>query len=139
MLVSKKIINPASLPRPSGFSHGILTTGGQMLFLGGQAAINTDGQIVAPGDLVKQFEEVLRHFKAVVEEAGGTMQDIVKINIFVKDRDDYLKHLKPLGAVHQSFFGKYYPATALFEISRFYQDGILVEIEGIAMLGAGAL
>lgn len=133
--MSKKIITPASLPRPSGFSHGILTTGGRMLFLAGQTAINAEGQLVAAGDLVGQYEEALRHLKAVVEEAGGTMGDIVKINIFVKDRDDYLKHLKSLGAVHQSFFGKYYPATALFEISRFYQDGILVEIEGMAVLG----
>ncbi|HLV99254.1 MAG TPA: RidA family protein [Ktedonobacterales bacterium] len=131
----KKIITPASLPRPSGFSHGILTTCGRMLFLAGQTAINADGQLVAAGDLVGQYEEVLRHLKAVVEEAGGTMQDIVKINIFVQDRDDYLKHLKPLSVVHQSFFGKYYPATALLEVSRFYQDGILVEIEGVAMLG----
>ncbi len=131
----KKIITPASLPRPSGFSHGILTTGGRMLFLAGQTAINVDGHLVAAGDLVGQYEEVLRHLKAVVEEAGGTMQDIVKINIFVQDRDDYLKHLKPLSVVHQSFFGKYYPATALLEVSRFYQDGILVEIEGVAMLG----
>ncbi len=134
--MTKKIITPASLARPSGFSHGILTTGGQMLFLAGQTAINAEGQLVAAGDLVGQYEEVLRHLKAVVEEAGGAMQDIVKINIFVKDRDDYLKHLKPLSVAHQSFFGKYYPATALFEISRFYQDGILVEIEGIAMLGS---
>jgi enamine deaminase RidA (YjgF/YER057c/UK114 family) len=137
--VSKKIINPASLPHPSGFSHGILTTGGQMLFLAGQTAFNAEGQLVAAGDLVGQYEEALRHLQAVVEEVRGTMQDIVKINIFVKDRDDYLKHLKLLGAVHQSFFGKYYPATALFEISRFFQDGILVEIEGIAMLNTGAL
>jgi len=105
-----------------------------MLFLAGQTAINADGQLVAPGDLVGQYEEVLHHLKTVVEAAGGTMQDIVKITIFVKDRDDYLKHLKPLGAVHQSFFGRYYPATALFEISRFYQDGVLVEIEGLAVL-----
>jgi enamine deaminase RidA (YjgF/YER057c/UK114 family) len=134
--MGKTIINPASLGRPSGFSHGILTTGGRMLFLAGQTAFNSDGQLVAPGDLVGQYEEVLRHLKAVVEEAGGKMQDIVKINIFVKDRDDYLAHLKPLGAVHRSFFGAYYPATALFEISRFYQDGILIEIEGLAMLDA---
>jgi enamine deaminase RidA (YjgF/YER057c/UK114 family) len=132
--MGKQIINPASLPRPSGFSHGVLTTGGHMLFLAGQTAINADGQLVAPGDLVGQYEEVLHHLKTVVEAAGGTMQDIVKITIFVKDRDDYLKHLKPLGAVHQSFFGRYYPATALFEISRFYQDGVLVEIEGLAVL-----
>lgn len=133
--MQKKILNPTSLGRPSGFSHGVLTTGGRMLFLAGQTAFNREGTLVAPGDLVGQYEEVLRHLKAVVEEAGGTMQDIVKINIFVQDRDDYLAHLKPLGQVHKAYFGSYYPATALFEVSRFYQDGILVEIEGIAVLG----
>ena len=132
--MSKKILNPSSLGRPSGFSHGVLTTGGRMLFLAGQTAFNSEGTLVAPGDLVGQYEEVLRHLKAVVEEAGGTMQDIVKINIFVQNRDDYLAHLKPLGQVHKAYFGSYYPATALLEVSRFYQDGILVEIEGIAVL-----
>lgn len=136
--MEKRIINPASLARPSGFSHGILTTGGRMLFLAGQTAFNADGQLVAPGDLVGQYEEALRHLKIIVEEAGGKMPDIVKITIFVKDRDDYLAHLKPLGAVHRAFFGSYYPATALFEVSRFFQDGILIEIEGLAMLDAGS-
>ena len=64
------------------------------------------------------------------------MQYIVKINIFVRDRDDYLAHLKPLGKIHQSFFGTYYPATALVEISRLFQDEALIEIEGLAVLGA---
>ncbi len=91
---------------------------------------------MAPGDLVTQYEQVLRNLKAVVEAAGGKMQDIVKINIFVHDRDDYLAHLKPLGQVHRSFFGDYYPATALFEISRFFQDEALIEIEGVAVIFA---
>ena len=90
--MSKKIINPASLPHPSGFSHGVLTTGGRMLFLAGQTAFNKEGHLVTPGDLVGQYEETLRHLKAVVEEAGGTMQDIVKINIFVKDRDSVMMY-----------------------------------------------
>lgn len=132
--MKKTLINPSSLSRPIGFSHGILTTGGRTLFLAGQTAFNSEGHLVAPGDLVGQYEEVLRHLQAVVEEAGGTMQNIVKITIFVQDRDEYLAHLKPLGQVHKAYFGSYYPATALFEVSRFYQDGILVEIEGIAVL-----
>lgn len=135
--MAKTIINPASLARPSGFSHGILVTGGRMLFLGGQTGTNAEGHLVA-SDLVGQYEQTLRNLQAVVEAAGGTMQDIVKVNIFVKDRDDYLAKLKPLGKAHQAFFGKYYPATALFEISRFYQDGILVEIEGVAVIGSEA-
>ncbi len=132
--MKKTIINPPELPRPRGFSHGILVTGGRLLFLAGQTGSDTAGRIIAPGDLVAQYERTLRNLKMVVEAAGGNMQDIVKITIFVRDRDDYLAHLKPLGQVHRSFFGDYYPATALFEVSRFFQDDALVEIEGLAML-----
>ena len=134
--MEKTIINPPHLARPRGFSHGILTTGGRMLFLAGQTASDAKGQIVAPEDVVAQYEQILHNLKAVLEAAGGTMQDIVKITIFVRDRDGYLAHLKQLGRVHQSFFGTHYPATALFEISRFYQDEALLEIEGIAVLDA---
>ncbi len=134
--MEKTIINPPELAQPRGFSHGIMATGGRLLFLAGQTASDVEGRIVAPGDLVAQYEQVLRNLKAVVEAAGGRMQDIAKITIFVRDRDDYLAHLKQLGQVHRSFFGSYYPATALFEISRFYQDEALIEIEGIAVLDA---
>ncbi len=129
-----QIINPPTLPQPKGFSHGVLTTGGRTLFLAGQTALDAEGNIVAPGDIVAQYRQVLYNLNAVVEEAGATMQNIVKITIFVKDRDDYKAHLKPLGQVHKEFFGSYYPATALLEISRFFDDEVLVEIEGIAVI-----
>ncbi len=132
--MKKTIINPPTLPRPSGFNHGIVVTGGRLLFLAGQTASDKDGQILAPGDLVAQYEQVLENLKTVVEAAGGTMQDIVKMTIFVRERDNYLAHLRPLGRVHQAFFGSYYPATALLEISRFFQDEALIEIEGLAVL-----
>jgi enamine deaminase RidA (YjgF/YER057c/UK114 family) len=129
-----KIINPASLPAPRGFNHGILVTGGKLLFLAGQDAGDSEGNIVAPGDLVAQFEQVLRNFKAVVEEAGGTMQNIMKLNVFVRDRDDYVANLKPLGKVFRAYFGDHYPAMALFEVSAFFRDGNLVELEGMAVI-----
>ncbi len=134
--MGKTIINPLTLARPRGFSHGVLVSGGQLLFLAGQTSSDAEGNIMAPGDLVAQYEQVLRNLKAVVEAAGGKMQDIAKINIFVRDRDDYLAHLKQLGQVHRSFFGNYYPATALFEISRLFQDEAVIEIEGMAVLEA---
>lgn len=132
----KEIINPASLARPVGFNHGILTSGGKLLFLAGQTAGDAEGRIVAAGDIVVQYEQVLRNLKAVVEAAGGTMQDIVKLNIYVRNRDDYQAHLKDLGRVHRAFFGLYYPAMALFEISRLFQDEALVEIEWLAVIDA---
>ena len=105
--MGKSLINPTTLARPTGFSHGILVTGGRLLFLAGQTASNAEGQIVAPGDLVGQYEQVLRNLQTVVETAGGKMQDIMKMTIFIRDRDDYLAHLKPLGSVHRTYFGAY--------------------------------
>jgi enamine deaminase RidA (YjgF/YER057c/UK114 family) len=132
--MDKTIINPPSLVPAVGFSHGILVTGGRLLFLAGQTGSNAEGQIIAPGDLVAQFEKTLRNLQSVVESAGGKMQDITKLNIFVRNRDDYLAHLEPLGKVHRSFFGAYYPAMALFEVTGFFQNETLVEIEGFAVI-----
>ena len=132
--MEKTIINPPTLASAVGFSHGVLVTGGRLLFLAGQTGSNTEGQIVALGDLVAQYEQTLHNLQTVVESAGGKMQDITKLNIYILDRDDYLAHLKPLGIVHRSFFGAYYPAMALFEVSDFFQNETLVEIEGFAVI-----
>ena len=132
--MDKQIINPPTLPAPRGYNHGILVTGGRLLFLAGQDGSDAEGNIVAPGDLVAQFEQVLRNLRAVVEEAGGNMQDIVKLNIFVRDRDDYVAKLKPLGEVFRKYFGGHYPAMALFEVSGFFREETLVELEGFAVI-----
>jgi enamine deaminase RidA (YjgF/YER057c/UK114 family) len=132
--MEKTIINPPSLAPAIGFSHGILVTGGHLLFLAGQTGSNAEGQIMVPGDLVAQYEQTLRNLQTVVESAGGKMQDITKLNIFVRDRNDYHAQLEPLGKVHRSFFGAYYPAIALFEVTGFFQNETLVEIEGFAVI-----
>ncbi|MGB1249923.1 MAG: RidA family protein [Candidatus Promineifilaceae bacterium] len=132
--MTKQAIIPPSLPAPRGFNHGFICSGGKTIFLAGQDAGGADGKIVCLGDIVGQYEQVLKNLQAVMVEAGGTMQDIVKMNIFVSDRDDYVAHLKELGTVHKRYFGRYYPATALLEVVGFYQKGNLVEIEGIAYI-----
>lgn len=132
--MEKTLINPPTLAPPRGFNHGILTSGGRLLFLAGQDASDGRGQIVAPGDLLAQFEQVLHNLQAVVEAAGGRMADIVKLTIFVRDREDYLGQLKPLGEVFRAYFGRNYPAMALFEVSGFFQEEALIEIEGLAVL-----
>lgn len=130
----RQIVNPPTLPPPRGFSHGIVTTGGRLLFLAGQDASDATGRIVAPGDLVAQFEQVLTNLQAVVEAAGGTMQHITKLTVFVRDRQAYLANLRPLGEVFRRYFGGYYPAMALFEVSGFFRDEALIELEGFAVL-----
>lgn len=132
--MDKTIINPPELAKPVGFNHGILTRGGSVLFLAGQDASGPDGMIVAPGDMVAQAGQVLANLRAVVEAAGGTMQDIVKLNVYVTDRAAYKANMKPLGRLFRDHFGAYYPAMALFEVVGLFQDDGLVEMEGFAVL-----
>ena len=110
--MGKEIINPSSLPAPRGFNHGLLTTGGRLLFLAGQDASDGDGKIVAPSDILAQCQQVLHNLHAVVHEAGGQMADIVKLNVFVTSRDAYVAQLKPLGRLFREYFGAHPPARA---------------------------
>ena len=81
---------------------------------------------------VKDF--LLKNLQAVVREAGGTMADIMKLNVFVRQRDDYLAKSKPLGQVFRSYFGGHNPAMALFQVSGFFREETLVEVEGLAVI-----
>lgn len=132
--MAKRIVTPPSLARPRGFSHGIVTSGGRTLWLAGQDASDVEGHIVAPGDLVRQLDQVLHNLHAVVHEAGGQMTDIVKLTIFVRDRDQYVTKQRELGDVWKRYFGDYYPALALFEVSSFFQKEALIELEGVAVI-----
>jgi enamine deaminase RidA (YjgF/YER057c/UK114 family) len=129
----KQIVTPPGLAEPSGFNHGLLVDGGELLFLAGQDASDADGEIVAPGDLVGQFEQAMENLAAVVEAAGGSSEDIVKLNVFVADREQYREHLGELGAVFAGYVDDY-PAMALFEVSGFFKEEALVEMEGFAVI-----
>jgi enamine deaminase RidA (YjgF/YER057c/UK114 family) len=132
--MEKTIINPPELAKPVGFNHGVLTRGGSVLFLAGQDASGPDGAIVAPGDMVAQAEQVLSNLRAVVAAAGGSMQEIVKLNVYVTDRAAYKASMKPLGRLFRDYFGAYYPAMALFEVVSLFQDEGLIEMEGFAVI-----
>jgi enamine deaminase RidA (YjgF/YER057c/UK114 family) len=133
-MLDKTLINPPSLAKPSGYSNGVLTSGGRLLALAGQTGMDATGQIAAPGDLVAQFTQALANHKAVLDEAGGAMTDIVKLTLFVTDKKTYRANLKPLGEAYRAFFGRYYPAMTLIEVKSLFDDAALVEVEGWAVL-----
>ncbi len=133
--MEKQILNPPSLARPSGYAHGVSTTGGRLLFLAGQPGLDASGKIVAPGDLVAQFAQALYNLQVVVEADGGTLADVVKLTIYIKDKQDYIANLDELGQTWRSFFGRYYMAMTLVEVSDLFDDSALVEIDGMAVIG----
>ncbi len=131
----KQLINPPSLVKPRGFNHGIWCPVGSFSFSRGKRPA-TRTATLSPAIWWRSIEQVLLNHKAVVEAAGGVMTNIVKLNVFVRDKDNYLANLKPLGAVHRKYFGTYYPTMALFEIKSLFQEAALIEMEGMAVIGA---
>lgn len=105
-----------------------------MIFLAAQDATDETGKIVAPGDIVIQYEQVLRNLFVVMKDAGGTMQDIVKMNIYLTDARKYAENIEALREVHQAYFEDYYPAMGLYEVKSLYRREALVACEGIAVI-----
>src|SRR5262249_16336752 len=131
--VAKIVVNPPSLPRPSGFSHG-LEAQGRPLFLAGQTAQDGAGRIVGPGDLVAQFRQALANVTTVLAAGGGRPGDLVKVTFYVRDKREYRAKARALGQVYRDALGGHYPATTLVEVSALWDDEALVEIDGIAVL-----
>lgn len=131
----KRRIDPPELAPPVGFAHGWLveTPAQDTLYLAGQCAHDGAGRIVAPGDLVAQFDRALANVRVVLAAAGMAPEDLVQLELFVRSRDDYVRHRKELGGVWRRHFGKHYPAMALFEISALLDEEALVEVRGVAV------
>ncbi|KQQ96326.1 enamine deaminase RidA [Arthrobacter sp. Leaf141] len=127
----RKIINPASLPKPSGFSHGVVA--GNTVYLAGQTALDQDMEIV-PGGIVEQFRQAFSNVLTTLEEAGGQPEDLVNVTLFLTDVDDYLAHGKEIGRIWRDMAGTDYPAMAGIGINRLWQKEALIEIQAVAVM-----
>ncbi len=126
-----KIFNPETLATPRGYNHGIAATG-NLLFVAGQIGWDKNGNL-ADG-LVNQFEQALRNIVAVVEEAGGKAENIGRLTIFIKDKQNYLNRRKEIGVCYQAVLGKHFPAMSLLVVKDLLEENALVEIEATAVL-----
>ena len=129
-----ELINPDTLMPPAGFAHACLTYGTRTLHLAGQVAADKSGAIQHRGDLVKQFDLALSNFKTCVDAVGGRMNQVAKLNYYVLDVQDYLARRKELGPVYRKYFDRHFPAMTLVEVKGLYNDGALIEIDGVAVL-----
>jgi reactive intermediate/imine deaminase len=129
--MERREIQPASVPRPvAEYAQGVQVQGGSTLYIAGQVAIDTEGRLVGDGDIRAQARQVFRHIKAIVEEAGGSMGDIVKLTTFLTDMDDYAGFV----AVRSEFIPPPYPAATLVAVKSLVRPEWLVEVEAIAVL-----
>jgi enamine deaminase RidA (YjgF/YER057c/UK114 family) len=130
------IVNPPSLSKPVGFSHGVVTTGGRTLYIAGQVATDASGQVVGRGDLVEQFRQVCLNLAALLEASGGRLEHVVKLTVFVLSKAEYKARAREIGGVYRELFGRHYPAMTLVEVSALFEDDYAIEIEGVAVLPA---
>lgn len=126
-------INPAGLPRPSGFSHAVTAGGGGLVFLAGQTGYAPDGTVT--GDVVEQFRRALANLLTALRAAGGGPAGLASLTVYVVDLPGYQARSREIGQVWRELAGRDYPAMAAVGVHRLWDPAALVEIQGMAVLG----
>ncbi|WP_329233959.1 MULTISPECIES: RidA family protein [unclassified Streptomyces] len=126
-------INPAELAPPTGFSHAVTATGGTLVLLAGQTALDGDGKVVGE-TLPEQFETALGNLLTALRAAGGAPTSLARVTVYATDVADYRAHAAELGAVWRRLAGREYPAMAVIGTTRLWDEQALVELDGIAVL-----
>ena len=124
VLVSPVLMTPAGI-----MSHGIKAPAGNMVFVSGQVARNAQGETVGKGDIEAQTRQVLENVKSVLAAGGATMDDVVKVTVFVTDVGDYAAIHKVRG----EYFKTDYPASTMVEVKALVNPDLMIEIEAIAV------
>ncbi|MER6490770.1 RidA family protein [Streptomyces griseorubiginosus] len=131
--MSAERINPPELSPPTGFSHAVVATGSRVVFLAGQTALNADGKVVGK-TLPEQFERALANLLTALRAAGGTPADLARVTVYATDIADYRAHVRELGRIWRESAGRDYPAMAVVEVVRLWDDQAAVELDGFAVL-----
>jgi enamine deaminase RidA (YjgF/YER057c/UK114 family) len=126
------LVNPATLAKPRGYSHGTSGTG-RLLFVAGQIGWTAESTLVGPR-LADQFDQALANVLTVVTGAGGDAWSIAKLTIFVTDAAAYSAARKEIGQRYRARMGRHYPAMTLVEVRALLEPAALVEIEAVAIL-----
>lgn len=127
--MAHSIILTKNAPAPIGpYNQGIIAKG-TMIFTAGQVAIDpANGQVVA-GDIKAQTRQVMKNLKAILEQGGASMGQIVKTTVFLKDMNEF----PAMNEVYGEFFPEHPPARSTVEVARLPKD-VKVEIEAIAVI-----
>ncbi|MFE0354366.1 RidA family protein [Streptomyces nigra] len=126
-------VNPPDLSPPTGFSHAVVATGSRVVFLAGQTALDTDGKVTGE-TLPEQFERALGNLLTALAAAGGTPADLARVTVYATDVADYRERAPELGRVWRRLAGRDYPAMAVVEVVRLWDERALVELDGFAVL-----
>ncbi len=133
VILSRRAITNPKLPAPmrgGAFSAGVEAPAGRTVYVSGQVSMDAEGNVVGEGDIKRQTETVLEHVKTVLETAGGGMDDIVKVTVFITDMGLY----DGIHEVRRRYFREPYPASSMVEVSTLIDPRLLIEIEAVAVI-----
>ncbi|HZQ74108.1 MAG TPA: RidA family protein [Burkholderiales bacterium] len=128
----KKQIQTDRLRQPSGhFSQAIaIEAKGTLVFLSGMTARRADGTIAGIGDIEAQTRQVCENLKAAVEAAGGTMEHICRVDVYVRN----MEHFDKIHKVRREYFKAPAPASTMVEVTKMVSPEYLIEINAIAVI-----
>ena len=126
------LFDPEGMAPAAGFSYGALAAPGRLLHIAGMTGHRADMSI--DPDLVSQFGAACRSVALVVEEAGGSPDDLVSMVIYTSAIEEYRSRLGEIGEVYRAVFGRHYPPMALFGISELFDPAAVVELVCVAVV-----
>ncbi|AZO80594.1 MULTISPECIES: RidA family protein [unclassified Bosea (in: a-proteobacteria)] len=130
--MAKQQITSAKLRQPNGhFSQATaIEARGRLVFLSGMTSRRADGTIAGIGDVSEQTRQVCENLKAAVEEAGGTLDDICRVDVYVRN----MEHFDAIHKVRREYFTGIAPASTMVEICKMTSPDYLIEINAIAVI-----
>jgi 2-iminobutanoate/2-iminopropanoate deaminase len=128
----KQQITSDKLSRPSGhFSQAtMIEARGRMVFISGMTARRADGTMAGIGDPEAQTRQVCENLKAAVEAAGGTMDDICRVDVYIRN----MEHFDKIHKARRDYFKAPAPASTMVEVCKMTSPEALIEISAIAVL-----
>ncbi len=130
--MSKRIIQPEGWKQPRGYSNGIVAEG-RVLAVGGQIGWTAD-EVFEAKDFLGQFDQALANTRAVLDAAGASPEDVIRMTVYVTDLDSYRNNVRGLGPIWKKHMGRWFPAMALVGVTGLVEPEALVEIETTAVL-----
>lgn len=128
----KQQITSPKLAVPNGhFSHATAVEArGRLVFISGMTARTKDGSIAGIGNIEVQTRQVCENLKAAVEEAGGSLQDICRVDVYVRN----IEHFSTIHKVRAEYFDLPVPASTMVEVAKMVSPEYLIEISAIAVI-----
>lgn len=128
----KQQIASEKLRTPMGqFSHATaIEARGRMLFISGMTARRADGSIAGIGDIEAQTRQVCENLKAAAEAAGGSLADICRVDVYVRN----IENFEIIHKVRREYFKAPLPASTMVEVAKLVSSDYLIEISAIAVI-----